>query len=209
MMTGAAQATAPAAAACLINVRRSSPTRGEADSSSWRGSSTPCPSRALASSVGSRRVVTLYVVRSQVIGYRYRFGNVARGRSRTPRVRRSGGVAHGRRRESSGSGYVGLPLAIAYAEEGFRTLGLDVDAARLRPCGRLEPHRRRPRRPARRGRRSRRLPAHHRAGACSRGADAIYLCVPDPVRRRPPARPLLRPRGRRRQWARCSRPARS
>ncbi len=31
-----------------------------------------------------------------------------------------------------GLGYVGLPLAVAYAAEGFRTLGIDLDAGRVR-----------------------------------------------------------------------------
>ena len=32
----------------------------------------------------------------------------------------------------AGLGYVGLPLAMAYAKQGFRTLGIDLDAERIR-----------------------------------------------------------------------------
>ncbi len=34
-----------------------------------------------------------------------------------------------------GLGYVGLPLAIAYAQAGFRTIGLDVDEGRIEALG--------------------------------------------------------------------------
>ena len=29
-------------------------------------------------------------------------------------------------------GYVGLPLAIAYAEKGFKVLGIDIDKVKLK-----------------------------------------------------------------------------
>ena len=34
-----------------------------------------------------------------------------------------------------GLGYVGLPLAVAFAEEGHEVVGLDVDARRLEALG--------------------------------------------------------------------------
>ena len=37
-----------------------------------------------------------------------------------------------------GLGYVGLPLALAYAEKGFSVLGFDVDAAKVKALDRGE-----------------------------------------------------------------------
>jgi UDP-N-acetyl-D-glucosamine dehydrogenase len=79
-----------------------------------------------------------------------------------------------------GLGYVGLPLAIRYAEQGFRTLGFDVDTDRIAALHAGTSH----------------IDDVHdaqltpvlEAGAflptaepgMLRGADAIYLCVPTP-----------------------------
>jgi UDP-N-acetyl-D-glucosamine dehydrogenase len=37
-----------------------------------------------------------------------------------------------------GLGYVGLPLALAFAEKGFRVLGFDVDPKKVEALGRGE-----------------------------------------------------------------------
>jgi UDP-N-acetyl-D-glucosamine dehydrogenase len=37
-----------------------------------------------------------------------------------------------------GQGYVGLPLAVAFAHEGFRVTGLDIDVARIRGLGQFD-----------------------------------------------------------------------
>ena len=83
-----------------------------------------------------------------------------------------------------GLGYVGLPLALAFANEGFRVVGFDVDAEKVAP---LKP-RRELHRPHRRG-------AHRRRGATAarfeatadfarlREPDAILICVPTPLTR--------------------------
>ena len=39
-----------------------------------------------------------------------------------------------------GLGYVGLPLAVAFAEEGFTVVGVDVDASRVAALNRGESH---------------------------------------------------------------------
>ena len=79
-----------------------------------------------------------------------------------------------------GLGYVGLPLAIRYAEQGFRTLGFDVDAERVADlhagCSHVDD-----------------VPDAELAAVVDigrflptaeagmlRGADAVYLCVPTP-----------------------------
>ena len=79
-----------------------------------------------------------------------------------------------------GLGYVGLPLAIRYAEQGFRTLGLDADGDRIAalhagashvddvPDSQLAPVLDS----------GRFVPTVE--PAMLRGADAIYLCVPTP-----------------------------
>ena len=79
-----------------------------------------------------------------------------------------------------GLGYVGLPLAIAYAEAGFRTIGFDVDAERAAALSRgfshiddISPSR---------------VAAMVDAGCFSttaspeqlRAADAVFICVPTP-----------------------------
>ena len=33
-----------------------------------------------------------------------------------------------------GLGYVGLPLAVEFASEGFHVIGIDVDKAKTSPC---------------------------------------------------------------------------
>ncbi|MDQ7858943.1 MAG: nucleotide sugar dehydrogenase [Armatimonadota bacterium] len=82
-----------------------------------------------------------------------------------------------------GLGYVGLPLAVAYADAGFRVLGVDVDAARVEAL--------------RRGRSPiRDVPSPRIAAAQAAGrfrpaatgealgeADAIFICVPTPYTR--------------------------
>ncbi len=79
-----------------------------------------------------------------------------------------------------GLGYVGLPLAIRYAEQGFRTLGYDVDSDRIAalhagashvddvPDAQLAPVLES----------GAFLPTAE--PAMLRGADAVYLCVPTP-----------------------------
>ncbi|MEW6756113.1 MAG: nucleotide sugar dehydrogenase [Candidatus Latescibacterota bacterium] len=87
-----------------------------------------------------------------------------------------------------GLGYVGLPLAVAFAEAGFRVVGIDLDAARVAqlnagrsyiadvPSSRLEP--------------LTREPTHGTAGGClTAAADfgalaeaaAVVVCVPTPL----------------------------
>jgi UDP-N-acetyl-D-glucosamine dehydrogenase len=79
-----------------------------------------------------------------------------------------------------GLGYVGLPLAIRYAEQGFRTLGVDVDVDRIAALHAGSSH-------------VDDVPDAQIAPvldsgaflptaepAMLRGADAIYLCVPTP-----------------------------
>jgi UDP-N-acetyl-D-glucosamine dehydrogenase len=80
-----------------------------------------------------------------------------------------------------GLGYVGLPLALAFAEKGFRVLGFDVDAAKVAAIGRgegyikhLDPGR---------------VAAAVREGRVSATSDfgrlgepdAILICVPTPL----------------------------
>jgi UDP-N-acetyl-D-glucosamine dehydrogenase len=81
-----------------------------------------------------------------------------------------------------GLGYVGLPLALRFAEAGFRTIGFDIDAAKVQALneGRsyiktVSPER------VRAGRASR-----FRASAdfaLAAAADALIICVPTPLTR--------------------------
>jgi UDP-N-acetyl-D-glucosamine dehydrogenase len=79
-----------------------------------------------------------------------------------------------------GLGYVGLPLAVRYAEQGFRTLGLDVDAERVADlhAGRSHVDDVADTALAAAVDSGRFLPTSD--PAMLRGADAIYLCVPTP-----------------------------
>lgn len=80
-----------------------------------------------------------------------------------------------------GLGYVGLPLGMAFAEEGFPTVGLDVDRKKVAAIGRGESYIRHiPSEPLRSLAESGRLQASNdfsRAGAC----DAVIICVPTPL----------------------------
>jgi UDP-N-acetyl-D-glucosamine dehydrogenase len=79
-----------------------------------------------------------------------------------------------------GLGYVGLPLAVRMAEAGFRTLGLDIDAAKVAKLGAGQSY-------------LKTVPAPKIAAALARGfaattdfarlreADAIIICVPTPL----------------------------
>jgi UDP-N-acetyl-D-glucosamine dehydrogenase len=79
-----------------------------------------------------------------------------------------------------GLGYVGLPLAMAYAEAGFRTVGFDVDAERTRALGEgtshIEdvPHER-----VQAGVGSGRFEPTSDPGRLFT-ADAVFICVPTP-----------------------------
>ena len=82
-----------------------------------------------------------------------------------------------------GLGYVGLPLAMAFAASGLRTIGLDVDAARVDALpSRIEPHRRRPRRAARPA--AEHVRGDDRPGHAPQGRCDLPL-RPHTVRRRP------------------------
>jgi len=81
-----------------------------------------------------------------------------------------------------GMGYVGLPLALRFAEAGFRTIGLDIDASKITKLNRGESY-------------VKHIPADNVARARSNGfeatsdhsrcreADAIIICVPTPLNR--------------------------
>jgi UDP-N-acetyl-D-glucosamine dehydrogenase len=79
-----------------------------------------------------------------------------------------------------GLGYVGLPLAIRYAEQGFRTLGFDVDEERVAAlhAGRSHVDDVDDATLATVVEAGRFLPTAE--AAMLRGADAVYLCVPTP-----------------------------
>ena len=79
-----------------------------------------------------------------------------------------------------GLGYVGLPLVLRFAEEGYRVLGIDIDPAKVRKLNRGETY-------------IKHIPASairaaRKAGfsattdfAFSRKADALIICVPTPL----------------------------
>jgi UDP-N-acetyl-D-glucosamine dehydrogenase len=82
-----------------------------------------------------------------------------------------------------GQGYVGLPLAVAFARAGFRVTGLDVDAERVAALTRGESYV--PDVPAvelQQVIQDGRYQASSDVGAL-RGQDAIILCVPTPLRK--------------------------
>lgn len=79
-----------------------------------------------------------------------------------------------------GMGYVGLPLALRFSEAGFKTLGIDVDAEKVRKLNRGQSY-------------IEHIPSRRIAGAVKAGfsatedfakarkADAIIICVPTPL----------------------------
>ena len=44
-------------------------------------------------------------------------------------------MPHRRKIAVIGLGYVGLPVAVAFAREGFPVMGFDIDASRVRELG--------------------------------------------------------------------------
>ena len=81
-----------------------------------------------------------------------------------------------------GAGYVGLPLAVAFAEAGSRVTCVDVDAAQGRRAHRRpQPHRGRAGRAARAAGRVRRSSLPPRTTRPSRTPSAILICVPTPL----------------------------
>ena len=82
-----------------------------------------------------------------------------------------------------GLGYVGLPLALTFAEKGFRVLGFDVDPKKVDALNARRELHRAHRRRARLARADRR-PAASRpppTSSASREPDAILICVPTPL----------------------------
>jgi len=82
-----------------------------------------------------------------------------------------------------GLGYVGLPLAVEFAESGFRVIGLDVDAQKVRKINAGESYI-----DDIAGERVRALVAGRRFSATDcyedlRQVDAISICVPTPLRK--------------------------
>ena len=82
-----------------------------------------------------------------------------------------------------GLGYVGLPLAVEFAKEGFTVTGIDLDAARVRRVNRgrsyiLDV----PSDDLRKLRRARRLSATSSFDVLAK-QDAIIICVPTPLRK--------------------------
>ncbi len=103
-----------------------------------------------------------------------------------------------------GLGYVGLPLAVAFAEAGCDVVGVDVDARKVEaiaagaPTSRTSP-------PSVCGRcssASRRRRATRRLAR----ADAVLICVPTPLTRQPRARPRAAARTPRASSPRCCGP---
>ena len=90
-----------------------------------------------------------------------------------------------------GLGYAGLPLAVAFAEAGFRVLGVDVDGERVARLNRGDPVVQDVS-PQRLGAlvQDGRFRATTDYGALA-GADSTTICVPTPARSRPPAGPLV------------------
>lgn len=80
-----------------------------------------------------------------------------------------------------GLGYVGLPLAVEYADQGFRVIGIDLDENRVRQLNRGEPHNEdlddeRVRRLVEEGR----LRATSDFEGCDQ-VDVFFICVPTPI----------------------------
>jgi UDP-N-acetyl-D-glucosamine dehydrogenase len=82
-----------------------------------------------------------------------------------------------------GLGYVGLPLAVAYAQAGFRVRGIDIDPERVETLNRgVSPVGDVPSATVAAVRKSGLFEAYASYGAVGR-ADAIFICVPTPYTR--------------------------
>ena len=82
-----------------------------------------------------------------------------------------------------GLGYVGLPLAVEFAEAGFRTVGIDIDPAKARGVRQGRSHIEDvPSETVRRLVREKRLTARSDYEACGE-LDAIFVAVPTPLRK--------------------------
>lgn len=82
-----------------------------------------------------------------------------------------------------GLGYVGLPLAVAYAQAGFRVQGIDTDTERVETLNRgVSPVGDVPSATVAAVRNTGLFEAHASYGAVGR-ADAIFICVPTPYTR--------------------------
>jgi len=110
---------------------------------------------------------------------------------RAPRVSAKAGLAQLAQRIDArtariaviGLGYVGLPLAVEFAKEGFRVTGIDLDPARVALVNRARSYILDvPSDDLRKLRRTRRLRATS-SFAVLRSQDAIIICVPTPLRK--------------------------
>ena len=82
-----------------------------------------------------------------------------------------------------GLGYVGLPLAVEFAKEGFRVTGIDLDAKRVKGVNRARSYILDvPSEDLRKLRQARRLSATSSFNVLS-AQDAIIICVPTPLRK--------------------------
>jgi UDP-N-acetyl-D-glucosamine dehydrogenase len=82
-----------------------------------------------------------------------------------------------------GLGYVGLPLAVEFAKEGFRVTGIDLDARRVNGVNRARSYIQDvPSDDLRKLRRARRLRATSSFSVLG-SQDAIIICVPTPLRK--------------------------
>ena len=88
-----------------------------------------------------------------------------------------------------GLGYVGLPLAVAFAEEGHDVVGVDVDAAQGRGARAAASPTSRTSRPSGCRRSPTASTATTRTPSRSRAATRCSICVPTPLTRQPRARP--------------------
>ena len=99
-----------------------------------------------------------------------------------------------------GLGYVGLPLAVAFAEAGDDVVAVDVDARKIEALDRGESYIEDIASRAPRGRARTRIEATTRYGRSPR-CDAVLICVPDAADRQPRARPGAAGGGRARRSA--------
>ena len=91
-----------------------------------------------------------------------------------------------------GLGYVGLPLARAFAAAGFRVLGFDIDPAKVaEAAARRELHRPHPGRGLIAKMREQRLRGDRPSSSASAKPDAVIICVPTPLTECPRAGPDL------------------